>query len=134
VQSVKVEASSNLSKEEIEKLKKEAAEHAAEDEKKKTLIETRNQAESMIYLTEKSVKDAGDKLPADVKAGVDEKLEALKKVKDMEDEPAIKVAIEALSAEIQKIGQAAYNKPNGSEGNNGGNPAGPADAEPDRSV
>ena len=69
VQSVKVEASSNLSKEEIEKLKKDAAEHAAEDEKKKVLIETRNQAESMIYLTEKSVKDAGDKLPADVKVG-----------------------------------------------------------------
>ncbi len=104
VQSVKVEASSNLSKDEIEKLKKEAAEHAAEDEKKKALIETRNQAESMIYLTEKSVKDAGDKLPADVKAGVDEKLEALKKVKDTEDEPAIKAAIEALSTEIQKIG------------------------------
>jgi molecular chaperone DnaK len=134
VQSVKVEASSNLSKEEIEKLKKEAAEHAVEDEKKKALIETRNQAESTIYLTEKAIKDAGDKLPADIKAGVDEKLEALKKVKDTDDEPAIKAAIEALSTEIQKIGQAAYNKPNGPESSDGGNPAGPADAEPDRSV
>ena len=132
VQSVKVEASSNLSKEEIEKLKKEAAEHAVEDEKKKALIETRNQAESTIYLTEKAIKDAGDKLPADIKAGVDEKLEALKKVKDTEDEPAIKAAIEALSTEIQKIGQAAYNNTNGPQGDNGGNPTG--DAEPDRSV
>jgi len=134
VQSVKVEASSNLSKEEIEKLKKEAAEHAVEDEKKKALIETRNQAESTIYLTEKAVKDAGDKLPADIKTGVDEKLEALKKVKDTEDEPAIKAAIEALSTEIQKIGQAAYNKPNGPEGDNGGHSDGPASAEPDQSV
>ena len=132
VQSVKVEASSNLSKEEIEKLKKEAAEHAVEDEKKKALIETRNQAESTIYLTEKAIKDAGDKLPADIKAGVDEKLEALKKVKDTEDEPAIKAAIEALSTEIQKIRQAAYNNTNGPQGDNGGNPTG--DAEPDRSV
>ena len=134
VQSVKVEASSNLSKDEIEKLKKEAAEHAVEDEKKKALIETRNQAESTIYLTEKAIKDAGDKLPADIKAGVDEKLEALKKVKDTEDEPAIKAAIEALSTEIQKIGQAAYNKPNGPESSDGGNPTGPAGAEPDQSV
>jgi molecular chaperone DnaK len=135
VQSVKVEASSNLSKEEIERLKKDAAEHAAEDEKKKALIETRNQAESTIYLTEKAVKDAGDKLPADIKIGVDEKLEALKKVKDTEDEPAIKAAIEALSTEIQKIGTAAYNKENESKGSDGGNqPDGAPGAEPDQSV
>ena len=91
-QSVKIEASTNLSKDEIERLKKEAAEHAAEDAKKKELIEARNQAESLIYLTEKSVKDAGDKLPADIKTGVTEKLEALKKVKDGEDKAAIEAA------------------------------------------
>jgi molecular chaperone DnaK len=135
VQSVKVEASSNLSKEEIEKLKKEAAEHAVEDEKKKELIEVRNQAESTIYLTEKSVKDAGDKLAVDIKTGIDEKLEGLKKVKDSEDIAAIKSAIEALSTEIQKIGQAAYNKDNGPEVNNGGDEqAGPVEPKPDQSV
>ena len=135
VQSVKVEASSNLSKDEIEKLKKDAAEHAAEDEKKKTLIETRNQAESLIYLAEKSIKDAGDKLPADIKAGVEEKLAALKNAKDGEDEAAIKSAIEALSAEIQKIGQAAYNKSNGPQGSDDGHqPDGPAEPKPDQSV
>jgi molecular chaperone DnaK len=135
VQSVKVEASSNLSKDEIEKLKKEAAEHAAEDEKKKALIETRNQAESTIYLTEKAVRDAGEKLPADVKSGIDEKLEALKKVKDTEDEPAIKSAIEALSTEIQKIGTAAYNNQNEPEGrNDGAGPGGTPESEPDRAA
>ncbi len=135
VQSVKVEASSNLSKEEIEKLKKETAEHAVEDEKRKALIETRNQAESLIYLAEKSIKDAGDKLPAEVKAGVEEKLAALKSVKDAEDEAAIKAATEALSTEIQKIGQAAYNKPNEPQGDNvGQQPDGPAEPKPDQSA
>ncbi|HUC31729.1 MAG TPA: Hsp70 family protein, partial [Candidatus Paceibacterota bacterium] len=120
---------------EIEKLKKEAAEHAVEDEKKKALIEVRNQAESLIYLAEKSLKDAGDALPADIKTGVDEKLAALKGVKDGEDEAAIKAAVEALSTEIQKIGQAAYNKQNESQGNNDGQqPDGSAEPKPDQSV
>jgi molecular chaperone DnaK len=135
VQSVKVEASSNLSKDEIEKLKKEAAEHAVEDEKKKALIETRNQAESIIYLAEKSVKDAGDKLPGEVKAGIEEKLAALKGVKDAEDEAAIRSGMEALSTEIQKIGQAAYNKQNEPQGDHDGQrPDSTAKPEPDRPV
>jgi len=112
-QSVKIQASANLSKDEIEKLKKEAAEHAAEDAKKKELIEARNQAESLIYLAEKSMRDAGDKLAADIKTAVTEKAEALKKVKDLDDKAAIEAATQALSQEIQKIGQAAYNKGNG---------------------
>src|SRR5581483_4890726 len=112
-QSVKIQASTNLSKEEIEKLKKDAAEHAAEDAKKKELIEARNQAESLIYLAEKSMKDAGDKLAADIKTGITDKVDALKKTKDAEDVAAIRSATEALSAEIQKIGQAAYTKENG---------------------
>jgi len=119
-QSVKIEASTNLSKDEIERLKKEAAEHATEDAKKKDLIEIRNQAESLIYVTEKSVKDAGEKVPADVKASIEEKLESLKKAKDGEDAGAIKAAHEALSAEIQKIGQAFYNKDNGPQGSDSG--------------
>jgi molecular chaperone DnaK len=130
-QSVKIEASTNLSKDEIERLKKEAVEHAAEDAKKKELIEVRNQAESMAYLAEKSMRDAGDKLPAEVKAGITEKLEALTKAKETEDSAAIQAATQALSMEIQKIGQAAYNKDNGGPqtGDGGGN----ADPKPDQS-
>jgi molecular chaperone DnaK len=135
-QSVKIQASTNLSKEEIEKLKKEAAEHAVEDAKKKELIDARNQAESTIYLAEKSMKDAGDKLPADVKTGIDEKLEAVKKVKDGEDVAAIQSALTALSEEIQKIGQAMYNKDNGNQPSDGGeagtNTGEPSGTEPDR--
>jgi molecular chaperone DnaK len=125
-QSVKIQASTNLSKEDIEKMKQEAAAHAAEDEKKKELIDARNQAESAIYLAEKSMKDAGDKLPGEVKAGIDAKLEDIKKVKDGEDAAAIKAAVEALGTEIQKIGQAVYNKDNA-----GQNPDGNAGPEPE---
>jgi molecular chaperone DnaK len=107
-QSVKIEASTNLSKDEIEKLKREAAEHAAEDIKKKDLIEARNQAESLIYVSEKAVKDAGEKLPADVKAAVEAKLADLKHIKDGEDAAAIQSAVQTLSNEVQKIGQSMY--------------------------
>ncbi len=109
-QSVKIEASTSLSKEEVERLKKEAVLHAAEDAKKKELVETRNQAESVIYLAEKALRDAGDKLSEDIKKSVNEKIENLKREKDGEDIEAIKSAIADLSAEIQKIGQSFYAK------------------------
>jgi molecular chaperone DnaK len=117
-QSVKIEASTSLSKDEIEKLKQDAAKFAAEDAKKKELIEARNQAESLVYLAEKSLKDAGDKVPADVSASIGEKTEKLKKAKDSEDIEAIRSAIEELSAEIQKIGQSVYNNKDGGSGEN----------------
>jgi molecular chaperone DnaK len=112
-QSVKIEATTHLSKDEIEKLKKEAAEHATDDARRKELADMRNQAEAMIYLAEKSVKDAGDKIGADVKSAISEKAEVLKKVKDSDDLEAIKSATATLSAEIQKIGQSFYNKKEG---------------------
>jgi molecular chaperone DnaK len=115
MQSVKIEASSNLSKDDIEKMKREAAEHAAEDAKKRDLIDARNQAESLIYTTEKAIADAGEKLPTDIKATITEKLEAVKKAKDGDNLDEIKSTTAALSAEIQKIGQAAYNKENGAD-------------------
>ena len=108
-QSVRIEASTSLSKDEVEKLKKEAAEHAAEDEKKKSLIEARNQAESLIYVAEKSLKDGGDKVPADVKTNIEGKIKNIKDVKDKDDADAIQAAIKDLSEEVQKIGQAMYN-------------------------
>ncbi len=111
-QSVKIEASTNLSKDEIERLKREAAEHATDDEKKKALVEARNQAESLIYVSEKAVKDAGEKLATDIKSSVEEKVAALKQVKDGEDVTAINAAHGALSTEIQKIGQSMYGNQN----------------------
>jgi len=114
-QSVRIEASTSLSKDEIEKLKKEAAEHATEDAKKKELIETRNQADSTIYAAEKSIKDLGDKVPQDIKSAVEQKIEELKKVKDGNEIDPIKSALANLSAELQKIGQTMYNKKDGQD-------------------
>lgn len=128
-QSVRIEASTNLSKDEIEKLKQEAAAHAAEDEKKKAVIEARNQAESLIYLAEKSVKDAGDKIGEDIKSGVNQKIDELKKIKEGEDAEAIKSATEQLSQEIQKIGQVMYNKGQDATGTNKSEPEQPSEAE-----
>ncbi|NUM25226.1 MAG: molecular chaperone DnaK [Candidatus Buchananbacteria bacterium] len=107
-QKITITASSGLSKEEIEKMKRDAESHAEEDKKKKELAETRNIAETLIFSTEKALKDAGDKIPADQKKPIEEKIEALKKVKDGDDLDAIKKASEELSTEAQKIGQAMY--------------------------
>lgn len=107
-QTVRIEANTSLSKEEIEKLKAEAVQYADEDRKKKELVEAKNNAENLIYASEKALKDAGEKVPADVKESITKKIEAVKAVKDSEDAAAIKSAADALSAEIQKIGQAMY--------------------------
>lgn len=111
-QSVRIEASTALSKEEIERLKSEAAQHAEEDAKKRELIDARNQAEALVYTSEKAIADAGEKLSEDIKKGVTEKIEAVKQVKDGDSAEAIKSATANLSAEIQKIGQNLYNKTN----------------------
>jgi molecular chaperone DnaK len=107
-QSVKVEASTSLSEEEVEKLKKEAEEHAEEDKKKQELIEARNRAEALIYSSEKSLKDAGDKISEDIKKNINEKIEDLKEAKEKENIDDIKSKTEILSKEIQSIGQAVY--------------------------
>jgi len=105
---ITITASTNLSKDEIEKMKKEAEEHAAEDKKKKELIEVKNMAETMIYTTEKMLKEAGDKVNASDKKATEEKLEALKALKDSTDIEAIKKASDELAQVAQKIGAAMY--------------------------
>ncbi|MFC1789608.1 molecular chaperone DnaK [Patescibacteria group bacterium] len=109
-QSIKIEGSIGLSKEEIEKMKKEAEVHAEEDKKKKELIEAKNLADNLVYTTEKSLKDAGDKVSADVKKEIEEKAAALKKVKDGDNIEDIKSKTADLSQTIQKIGEAMYKK------------------------
>jgi len=111
-QSVRIEASTQLSKEEIEKLKQEAAMHAEEDRRKRELVEVKNQAEQAIYLAEKALRDAGDKVPQEIKDSVNQKIEALKAVKDSDNIETIKSAIAELSMELQKIGQQMYGKSN----------------------
>ncbi|MFA6322645.1 MAG: molecular chaperone DnaK [Candidatus Buchananbacteria bacterium] len=107
-QKITITASSGLSKEEIEKMKKEADLHADEDKKKKELIEARNLADTLVYSTEKAMRDAGDKISADLKKEIEGKLDELKKVKDTDNLESIKKNTEELSQTAQKIGQAMY--------------------------
>ena len=107
-QSIRIEAQSGLSKEDIEKMKKDAEIHAAEDKNKKELVEIKNSADGLIYTSEKSLSDAEEKIPQDKKVAIEEKIAALKKVKDGNDIQMIKSATEELSRAIQQIGEILY--------------------------
>jgi len=109
-QQITITDSSALSKEDIEKMKKEAEAHATEDRQKKDLIEVRNQADTLIFSTEKALKESGEKVKPEDRKEVDEKLEELKKLKDESDIDKLKKAIEDLSQAIQKIGAQLYQK------------------------
>ncbi len=105
-QSIRIEARSSLSKDDIERMKNEAELHADEDKKKQEEIEVKNMSESLIYTAEKALKDNGDKIPADIKTDVETKITELKAVKDGTDIEATKKATEVLSDHMQKIGEA----------------------------
>ncbi|MBD3328435.1 molecular chaperone DnaK [Candidatus Peregrinibacteria bacterium] len=118
-QKITISGSSNMSDDEIEKMKQEAEKHAEEDKKKKESIETRNKAESLVLQSERTLKDAGDKVPDETKKPVQEKIDELKKVLDnAEAKPEeIQKAYDELSAEIQKVGEAMYKAaPNQNDG------------------
>ena len=100
--------SSSLSKDQIEKMKAEAEAHEAEDTKKKELIEAKNMADSIIYQSEKTLKDLGDKVTPEEKGAVNAKIDELKKAKDGTDPEAIKKAVEALNTAMQPIGVRLY--------------------------
>ena len=122
--------SSNLSKDQIEKMKKEAEAHEAEDKKKKDAIEAKNMADSVIYQSEKTLKDLGDKVTPEEKGAVNNKIDELKKVKDGNDPEAIKKAIEALNTAMQPIGVRLYqqNAQQNGQQNSGKNAGGSAGA------
>ena len=133
---VTITASTNLSDEEVENAVKEAEKFAEEDAKRKEKIEIKNNADQLVYQTEKALTDLGEKVSDEDKAKVNEKLEALKAVKDGEDVEAIKAATEALSQEFYAVSAKAYADAGaqpGAEGfdpnNMGGANAGPAHDE-----
>ncbi|PIP87008.1 molecular chaperone DnaK [Candidatus Campbellbacteria bacterium CG22_combo_CG10-13_8_21_14_all_36_13] len=105
-QSIRIEASSGLTDEDIAKMTQDALAHADEDKKKKESVEASNLADQMVYTAEKALKDAGDKVPADIQASVKEKIEDVKKAQNTKNIEDIKKATEALSTEMQKIGTA----------------------------
>jgi molecular chaperone DnaK len=107
-QSIQITASSGLSKEEIANLVKDAEMHAEEDKKKKEVVEARNSADALIYSTEKSIKDLGDKVDSDTKAKVEESIAALRKAMEGEDAAEIKRLSEELTQTSHKLAEAMY--------------------------
>jgi molecular chaperone DnaK len=107
-QSIKIEGSIGLSKEEIEKMKKDAKVHAAQDQKKRQLAEVKNVANTLIYTSEKTLKEAQDKISSDLKKEVEEKIEVLKKLKDSDNIDDINRKTQELSQSLQKIGAQMY--------------------------
>ena len=107
-QKITITASSGLSKEEVEKMKKEAELHAEEDRKKKETVDTKNHAEAVIFQTEKLLKESGDKMKPEDKKELEEKVEQLKKIKDSGSIEEINKEMESLSQVAQRIGAAMY--------------------------
>lgn len=112
-QSIRIEASSGLSDEEIEKMKKDAEAHAEEDKKKRELIDVKNTADTMVYTTEKMMKDVAEKnveVTDEEKKKIDDALQKVKELKEKDDVDAIKAASEELSTAAQAVGMKLYQK------------------------
>jgi molecular chaperone DnaK len=133
-QSIKITASSGLSEEEIKKMVGDAEVHAAEDRKRKDTVEARNQLDSLIYQTEKSLKEHGSDLEASVKDNIDAALKKAKEVLDGQDAEAMRKAAEELSQSSHKLAEAMYAKASQQQsaqkkdGDNEGEKGGDADA------
>ena len=110
-QKITITASSGLSKEEIEKMKREAESFAAEDAKRKEEVEIRNSADSLAYTAEKTLRDYGDKIPADVKQEIESKIANVKSTLPGKDVNSIRNAMQELSQAMQKVGASIYQQP-----------------------
>ncbi|MBM9518615.1 molecular chaperone DnaK [Desulforhopalus vacuolatus] len=130
-QSIKITASSGLTKEEIDRMMKDAELHADEDKKHKELVEARNGADALVHGTQKSLKDLGDKVDAETKSNVEREIENVNKVKDGDDLAAITAAVEALTQASHKLAEMMYQQasqdgPEGGAGAAGGAAGGDA--------
>jgi molecular chaperone DnaK len=119
-QSIQITASSGLSKEEIEKLVKDAEMHLEEDHKKRELVEARNHADQLIYSTERSIKDLGDKVDKATKTKVEDAIANLRKVMDSDDKDQIRQASEELTNASHKLAEAMYQQASQAEGQKAG--------------
>jgi len=128
VQSIRIEASSGLTDADIKKMKDDAEAHAEEDAKKKEVADIKNTGDMMIFTAEKSLKDYGDKITAELKGEVENKISALKTAKEGNDIEVIKKATEELSTEMSKIGEAMSKA--GASQPEGNNPT-PEEQEPE---
>jgi molecular chaperone DnaK len=125
-QKITITASSGLSKEEVERMSREAEKHAAEDAQRKEEVEVRNSADSLVYTAEKTLRDQADRVPANLKQEIDAKIASVKSALQGNDVKAIRNAMEELSQAMQQVGAAGYQEPGqpppGGEEPGGGEP------------
>ena len=133
-QAIRIQASGGLSEDEIDKMVKEAESHASEDKVLKEKVELRNQADSLIYATEKNLNEHGDKIEAADKAQVETDIAALREVMESDDAEGIKAKIEALSQSAMKLGEAMYKAQQEGEAQPGDMPDTAAESSEDASV
>ncbi len=122
-QSIQITASSGLSDQEIKNLVREAEQHAEEDKKKREVVEARNQADTLIYSTEKTMRDMGDKIDAKTKQDIEAQIETLRKTLEQNDKDAIQKEIDQLMQISHKVAEEAYKRAAAQQG--GGAEAGP---------
>ncbi len=127
-QKITITASSGLSKEEVDRMMKDAEAHAADDKARKEEVETRNRADQTVYQAEKFMKDAGDKLKPEDRMAIESGVNDLKKALESNDAAAIKRTLEALDAAQMKAGQSMYSQPGEAGATGAGGPAGAGEA------
>jgi molecular chaperone DnaK len=132
-QHITITASSGLSDDEVEQMRKDAEAHAEDDKSRKELIEARNLADNAVYTSEKTLKDLGDKIPAELKEKVEAETAKVREVLNSEDASEIRSATDALMSVVQELGAAAYQQAEpaaeqpGEAGAEGGTESAPAD-------
>ncbi len=109
-QNITITASSGLSEAEVEKMRREAEVHAEEDQKRRDLIEARNTADNAVYSSEKTLRDLGEKVPAEIKSNVEAAVAKVKAARELDDPEEINREVEALMQALQQVGQAAYSQ------------------------
>jgi len=124
-QDIKITGASTLSSDEVDRMVQDAEKFAGEDKEKRDAVDTKNQADSMAYQTEKQIKELGDKVPEDVKSKVEAKLKVLQEAIAADDIPAMKTAQEELQTEVMAMGQAVYSQPGADGANPPPGPEGP---------
>ncbi|HEX7567783.1 MAG TPA: molecular chaperone DnaK [Anaerolineaceae bacterium] len=124
-QHITITASSGLSESEVERMRHEAEAHADEDKKRKELIEARNYADTTAYTAEKTLRELGDKVPADLKSQVETKVKEVKDLMNKDDADVIRKAADDLGQVLQKVGAAAYTQPGGPTTDGPTDPGGP---------
>jgi len=123
-QSIKITSSSGLSKDEVEKMKEQAKQHAAEDSKKKEEVEVRNTADNLVFQTKKQIEEFGDKLPADSKAKLEAEIAKVEDALKTNDTSTIKAATDSLNKVWSEISQQMYQQPGAEQGQPGPGAAG----------